>query len=143
MNTITKFPRGIEGEEPKSPTDYTEAVYPSPGAAFDALIDQLESRPPKAIRPVTAPELLRRASDIMEQRAREYDKPEGERSVASVVKALNAIVGREALTEAEGWLFMELLKNVRLFSAKRYHADSALDGIAYAALMAEARARES
>jgi hypothetical protein len=77
----------------------------------------------------------------MEARAKEYDQPEGERSMGKTVEAFNSITGRD-LTEAEGWLFMEILKNVRMFQAPGYHADSAEDCIAYAALKAEAKANE-
>jgi len=37
---------------------------------------------------------------------------------------------------------MQQLKQVRLFTRSGYHADSAEDNIAYAALMAEAKERE-
>lgn len=139
MNTITKLPAEMGGDT--IPGVHPRAVRPTPIADHPDRF-YADPEPPRVLMPVTAPQLLRKAGDIMEQRAKEYDKPEGERSVAVVVTALNAIVGRDALTEAEGWLFMALLKKVRLFSAKSYHADSGLDGIAYTALMAEAKARE-
>ena len=41
------------------------------------------------------------------------------------------------LTEAQGWHFMQVLKDVRLFTRETYHADSAEDCIAYAALKAD------
>ena len=88
-----------------------------------------------------AHEILGAASDTMAKRAAEYDKPEGERSIPATVQAFNAITGRD-LSDAEGWLFMQLLKSVRMFSAKGFHADSAIDGVAYAALTGEARAAE-
>lgn len=82
-------------------------------------------------------EFLQAAIDVQNQRAAEYDQPGGERSIASTVLAFNAITGRE-LTEAEGWLFLQVLKDVRQWSATGYHHDSALDGVAYSALKAEA-----
>lgn len=82
-------------------------------------------------------EFLRAAIDVQAARAAEYDQPEGERSMGRTVQAFNAITGRE-LTEAEGWLFLQVLKDVRQWSAKGYHHDSALDGVAYSALKAEA-----
>jgi hypothetical protein len=91
---------------------------------------------------VQAPELLGRAAALMHERGKTYDTPEGERSMAKTVAAFNAITGRD-LTEAEGWLFMQQLKQVRLFTRSAYHADSAEDNIAYAALMAEAKAAEA
>ena len=46
------------------------------------------------------------------------------------------------LTEPDGWLFLQILKDVRQWARPdRYHADSALDCVAYAALKAEALAR--
>jgi hypothetical protein len=82
-------------------------------------------------------EFLQAAIDVQNQRAAEYDQPEGERSMGRTVQAFNAITGRE-LSEAEGWLFLQVLKDVRQWSAKGYHHDSALDGVAYSALKAEA-----
>lgn len=83
--------------------------------------------------------LLRRAAEIMEERGRQYDKPDGERSMGKCVAAFNLITG-QSLSEAEGWLLMQLLKDVRQWQRPGYHADSAEDCIAYAALKAEALA---
>lgn len=90
---------------------------------------------------MSAPELLKKAAALMEERAKEYDKPGGERSMGKTVEAFNVITGH-TLTEAEGWLLMELLKNVRMWQKPGYHADSAEDCIAYAALKAEAKQAE-
>ncbi|NYH13455.1 hypothetical protein [Paraburkholderia bryophila] len=62
--------------------------------------------------------------------------------MGATVTAFNAVTGRD-LAEAEGWLLMQLLKDVRLFQRPGYHADSAEDAIAYTALMGEAKAREA
>lgn len=88
-----------------------------------------------------ATDLLNKAASHMADRAATYDKPEGERSMGRAVQAFNAITGRD-LSETEGWLLMQVLKDVRLFQRAGYHADSAEDCIAYAALKAEAKARE-
>ena len=88
----------------------------------------------------TAQNNLRAAAKHMDDRAAEYDSPEGERSMGKTVVAFNAITGRD-LTEAEGWLLLQLLKDVRQWSRPNYHQDSAEDCIAYAALKAEALAR--
>lgn len=85
-----------------------------------------------------APELLGRAAAHMHERGKTYDAPEGERSMGKAVAAFNAITGH-ALSESEGWLLLQVLKDVRLFTRSAYHADSAEDCIAYAALKAEAR----
>lgn len=85
-----------------------------------------------------AAELLGRAAAHMHDRSSTYDEPEGERSMGKIVTAFNAITGRD-LTESEGWMFMQQVKLVRLFTRSEYHADSAEDNIAYAALLAEAK----
>lgn len=85
-----------------------------------------------------APQILKNAAAIMEQRAKQYDQPGGERSMGKCVAAFNAITGRE-LREDEGWLLIQILKDVRLYSnPAKFHQDSADDGVAYASLKAEA-----
>ena len=89
-----------------------------------------------------ASQFLSKAATIMEERGKQYDKPEGERSMGRTVEAFNTITGH-CLTEAEGWLMLQLLKDVRQWQRRgAYHADSAEDCIAYAALKAEALAAE-
>lgn len=90
----------------------------------------------------TAPEFLHRAATIMEERGKQYDKPGGERSMGKTVAAFNAITGRD-LSEAEGWLLLETLKNVRQWQNPGFHQDSADDGVAYSALKSEAKAKEA
>ncbi len=105
----------------------------------------LGTREPGKVRPIDAPSLLEAAHGHMLERAAAYDQPGGERSVPAIVTAFNAITGRDdlnGLSEAEGWLFLQLLKQVRLFSAPGFHRDSAEDNVAYAALLGEAKARE-
>jgi len=82
--------------------------------------------------------LLRKANNLMAERGKQYDKPEGERSMGKAVDAFNIITGH-SLSEAEGWLLMQILKDVRQWQRPGYHADSAEDCIAYAALKAEAK----
>lgn len=89
----------------------------------------------------TAPDILDRAAGHLRQRAGTYDKPEGERSMAQTVAIFNLHHGT-ALTEAQGWHMMQILKDVRLFTRAGFHADSAEDCTAYSALKAEAKARE-
>lgn len=86
-----------------------------------------------------AQEILTAAAAHMSDRASTYDKPAGERSMAQTVEIFNLFHGT-ALTEAQGWHFMQVLKDVRLFTRPGYHADSAEDGVAYSALKAEAMA---
>lgn len=100
--------------------------------------DCFQSHKPEKMPEPKAAELLGRAAAHMHDRASTYDEPEGERSMGKIVTAFNAITGRD-LTESEGWMFMQQVKLVRLFTRSEYHADSAEDNIAYAALLAEAK----
>ncbi len=90
----------------------------------------------------TAPCFLHRAADIMDERGKQYDKPEGERSMGKCVAAFNIVTGQN-LTEAEGWLLLQILKDVRQWQRPGFHQDSADDCIAYAALKAEAKQKEA
>lgn len=78
----------------------------------------------------------------MQDRAATYDKPEGERSMQRTVDAFNIITGRD-LTASEGWLLLQILKDVRDRQRSLPHTDSLEDCIAYAALKAEARLMEA
>lgn len=83
-------------------------------------------------------DFLQAAIDVQAERGKQYDQPTGERSMGRTVAAFNAVTGRD-LTEAEGWLLLQLLKDVRQWqNPSQYHHDSALDGVAYASLKAEA-----
>ena len=90
---------------------------------------------------ISASEALGKAAMTMDQRAKEYDCEDGERSMSKIVLAFNAITDRD-LDVSEGYLFMLVLKQVRMFNMKKFHEDSALDAIAYASLMAEVRSQE-
>lgn len=85
-----------------------------------------------------APEILTRSAEIMAERAKQYDSPEGERSMGKAVAAFNAITGHK-LSEANGWLLMALLKMVRDNTTEKPHEDSINDLVAYGALYGEAR----
>lgn len=90
----------------------------------------------KAIR------LLEAAAKHMRDRAATYDKPQGEHSMAQTVNAFNAITGKN-LTEAEGWLLMLLLKQVRIFTnPAKPHQDSIEDAVAYASLLGDSMLRK-
>lgn len=87
---------------------------------------------------------LKEADKIMIERGKVYDKGdelEKERSMNKTVIAFKAITGKE-LTDSEGWLFMLLLKQVRQWSVKEYHEDSAIDSVSYSALLAESLEEE-
>lgn len=87
-------------------------------------------------------EFLQSAMDVQKERGKQYDKPSGERSMAATVSAFNCITGY-TLEEADGWMFMGLLKLVRQAqNPEKYHHDSALDFVAYASLYAEAASEQ-
>lgn len=108
---------------------------------IERKIEAGESIDPQVKRPCEAPEFLEVAAKHMSNRAATYDKPEGERSMGKTVEAFNVITGH-SLTEAQGWLLQQILKDVRLFQRAGFHQDSAEDCVAYAALKAEAKAKE-
>lgn len=90
---------------------------------------------------LSAADFLKRAEELMRSRGATYDaKDRQERSMGRIVSTFNVLTGRgrDALTEEDGWLFMVILKLVRLRSAPTYHHDSNEDFVAYASLMAEA-----
>lgn len=89
----------------------------------------------------TAPGMLTRASELMVERAKQYDSPGGERSMEKIITAFNAISGKN-LTESEGWLLMAILKMVRDRVRQKGHQDSCEDLISYAALYGECRMNE-
>ena len=121
--------------------DLRELVQDSAGDFMGVPVKGGVTPEPTARLVPTAPGLLDKAAAHMRERAATYDSPGGERSMAKTVALFN-LHHDMALTEAQGWHFMQILKDVRLFSAKGYHADSAEDKIAYAALMSEAKAKE-
>ena len=88
--------------------------------------------------PRTVGDFFEDASMTIRQRGKEYDQPSGERSARAVAIAFNAITKRD-LTEAEIWLILQIVKDVRQFTGP-YHEDSTIDCIAYATLKAEALA---
>lgn len=88
-----------------------------------------------------ADQLLAKAAQLMAERGKQYDQPQGERSMGKAVLAFNVITGSH-MTESEGWLLLQLLKDVRDRQRDAPHVDSLEDCIAYAALKAEARLSE-
>ena len=94
----------------------------------------------EAVRYPTASQINDQAMEHIRDRASTYDQPQGERSMGKTVIAFNAITGRD-LTESEGWLMLQVLKDVRQWqNPNEYHQDSGEDCIAYAALKAESLA---
>ena len=57
--------------------------------------------------------------------------------MAKTVAVFNTVTGH-SISEADGWLFMAALKQVRLFSNReKAHQDSVEDLVAYSALLGE------
>lgn len=84
----------------------------------------------------------------LQERGKTYDKSSPaakanfakaeERNMGGTVAAFNAITGKD-LTEAEGWMFMQLLKMRRQATSATFHRDSMEDQVAYSLLEAECR----
>lgn len=87
--------------------------------------------------PKTPSDYLRQAADTLDERGKQYDASGSERSMAKTVAIFN-ILTKNSLTVAEGWQFMKVLKDVRLWSqTDSVHADSIVDNLGYTALLAE------
>jgi len=86
----------------------------------------------------TATNILRTAASIIDQRARERDLP-AERSMPHTVRVFSTLTGIH-LTEAQGCLFMVVLKLVRS-TIGRTNPDDLIDAAAYMALTLEALTR--
>lgn len=116
---------------------------PFPGGKLVCPLTPAEREPNvvQVTKAPAAPDLLEAAAKHMRDRAATYDTPEGERSMAQTVAVFNEFHGT-SLSEAQGWHFMQILKDVRLFANGGFHQDSAEDGTAYSALKGEAKARE-
>ena len=82
-----------------------------------------------------AEEILTKAAGHLADRAKTYDKPQGERSMEKTVQMFNTLTGTQLTTE-QGWLFMVILKMVRSQQGE-YKADNFEDGAAYFALAGE------
>ena len=87
----------------------------------------------------TAHHFLEAAKGHLVARAITYDKPTGERSMGRTVNAFAALTDIQ-LTEEQGWLFLEVLKQVRSLQGK-FKADNYEDLAGYAALRGETAAR--
>ena len=84
---------------------------------------------------MNAEEILIKAAGHLADRAKTYDKPEGERSMEKTVQMFNTLSGTQLTTE-QGWLFMVILKMVRS-QLGDFKSDNYEDGAAYFALAGE------
>ncbi len=89
---------------------------------------------------ISAQDIIKAGLGHISDRAVTYDKPEGERSMASTVQAFNTVTGHN-LTEEQGWHFMTLLKIVRSQQGD-FKVDNYEDGSAYFGLAGEAASKE-
>ena len=87
----------------------------------------------------TANHFLEAALNHLGNRASTYDKPTGERSMGRTVETFAALTDIQ-LTEEQGYLFREALKQVRSLQGK-FKADNYEDLAGYAALRGEAAAK--
>jgi hypothetical protein len=88
-----------------------------------------------------AARILTKALDILDERGKEYEQAQGERSMAKTVEIFFAVT-RIRLTEYEGWKFMQCLKLARQ-AVETPKLDSFIDSINYEALAAECALRPS
>ena len=117
-----------------------------PTATALAPIEHITAAP---VHPaLSADDILSAAARTIAARGVQRDSSAGagqpqERCMASTVAAFNAIEGM-ALTERQGWAFMQTLKLVRAANTARngrFNPDDYQDGAAYAALGAEAASK--
>lgn len=108
--------------------------------AYEKVAGMTETNSDFVNEPFDASDFLAKAGQLMAQRGKQYDQPSGERSMAKTCRAFRAITGKD-FSEQDGWLLMLLLKQVRQWQTPgKFHRDSAEDGVAYAALLAESLA---
>jgi hypothetical protein len=90
---------------------------------------------------VKAHDFTTRAGELLEDRGKDRDQPDGERSMARCVNTFNAMTGHELSVE-DGWLFMVYLKHARMRGGY-FRRDDYEDAVSYEALMAEEATAES
>lgn len=116
-------------------SQYLQELLDEPNRQIDLpLIMETHNKKHK----VFAHEILDAASQHLIDRAKTYDKPEGERSMEKTIQMFNLLTNNTLTTE-QGWLLMACLKMVRAQSGG-YRADSYEDGSAYFALAGESAA---
>lgn len=126
-----------------SAKDVMDALIAGGFAVGDYSVEEVKKKPKDDERPValspevlTAPQFLMRAVELLGERGQDYDK-EQERSGDKIAQAFSAITGIE-IGAAEVYLMLQIVKDVRQWTAKGFHRDSAEDSVSYAALKSEA-----
>lgn len=105
-----------------------------------AAAERIAAGKQKTQQLLSASALLGLAAECMKERGQQYETdpnaPAQERSMERIVQAFNAVSGK-GLTVREGWLFMVVLKLVRM-RASPNKLDNYVDAVAYAALLGDA-----
>lgn len=83
-----------------------------------------------------AHEILEDCKQVLIERGKQRDKPNGERSMNLCVRLFQLRTGVE-LSEQQGWLFMECLKQAREANGTVDNPDDITDQINYLALRLE------
>lgn len=139
IDGLSKMGKAAAGPQPDE-TSATEATRQI--AQWEALTERPRVEVTGIVRNnLTAAEFLHESAAVQEQRGQQYDTPGGERSAGAIAAAFSAITGKQ-VTAAEVYLLLQITKDVRQWTARSYHHDSALDSVSYAALKAEALAAE-
>ena len=89
-----------------------------------------------------ASDYLREAAQVIEERGKLRDMPDGERSMKRAVEAYTVLRGPVMESELDGWLFLCVLKLARATAGKP-HTDDYTDLSGYAALAAECLERNA
>jgi hypothetical protein len=126
----------VLGDEIVTTADGVSWSDPPPRFKLPAGITPFLGAPQGGPVTKTAAQIVQQAADEIAQRGQLRDKSSGERSMKRTVDAFNGLLGRPALTEQEGWLFMCVLKMARA-TAGKHHLDDYTDLAGYAGLAGE------
>ena len=85
-------------------------------------------------------QILKSATDAIQNRAITRDNSETERSMERTVQIFNSLINSDLLNEAQGWLFMACVKLARSQQGE-FHMDDYIDAAAYVALAGESAAK--
>lgn len=86
-------------------------------------------------------DLLSSVYDIQNERAKEYEQKNAERSFDKIANIFNAYRGLNLLP-SDVALILRILKEVRSEHSDTVHLDSFIDGLSYESLRAELRIKE-
>lgn len=136
------------GDVPAEDGGGTESGVPADLRPRESMLEYVKRKERESFAGEAEPKItdkagafLREGRNILLNRAKEYDRPDGERSAIAAAKMWNALTGKN-MTESEAWQFLACLKHVRLATSPGPHDDSATDAAVYSALAGEAKHRE-